>query len=1120
MLRTSVGQPALSVCLIVRNAAATLEACLKSVRERVPDAEIVVVDTMSGDYDPADIFSVPQVPQTVAIAKKYADVFEEYRGPNGTWNREMYAFDDAAAARQRSFDLATGEWLMWIDADDVLPGPDEAERLLKLNGRWEPRTVAKATGAGERIKLDALIKREGEANPQLEGFWAPYLYRSDEEGRAITWQTRERIVRNNKAWHWQRKAHEVLVPIKPEAHRRMATIAHLLFVHKKQFTADDQLYSLKRHFDILIKDYDAGVRNLQDILYLENYSQFLCGERRQEFIDAAIRAAHTPCDRARAQIRRANLAAENGFFHDAVEALAGAAQVDPSYPDSCFAMATLYEKAEHWGPALEWYQRGCRISPGHPFSDVSPRQHLVEMRIRGSLVAREYSKALTLGGQHGAALDVAQEAVELATAAFEDPCIGPDRNEAGQYVGAAQNEKDALVAMEALHAAWKYLVKNDETQKALELIPLVPHTLQYHPMLDELRAWGRSVKKHMTDPKAYAAFYEAIGTDVMSMESSLTPETTLPRVAWLIGKLKEMQATLGRPLRILEMGPFDGITAIPVMMALPDCDYTVVEAQKKALDALTERVGRMLNAGHRFHPIHGMTPDAYRKAQKALGREVGAFDAIVLFEVIEHVQRPAETLSDLLGLVRVGGVMVMPDGPDQPRPDTAGSLFVSTPWGAFDRGHHPPKRDPRGHVRAIMPATMSRLVMEAGGHLVELGGSHAPGNYGDTMHCQIQPGHMETRGVSFVVPSALWNWNASHVLETGIGASEETIVFLARELARRDVKEDPRQTTVFGPVPKSEGLLLEETRDGVQYYAREALARASHKQPFVVSRAPSFGKMVREKLGDPKAKLVLWLQDAWYPDLNEKVARDYERIVVLSEWHEQAMRELCGVPKELVRIIPNFLVPEHFAPKVEREPHRFIYASSPDRGLIRLLRMWPMIRNVYPDATLGIFYGWEGCMKLGANNPAWNERYRSLREEYLTLRGQPGVEERGRVNHATIALEMKRSSAWLYPTDFDETFCSNAIKARAAGCIPVCTPRAALNESAKCEQVVYVPQEQPGEPWNDYAWRFIQGIQRGLAEPEGERELMSRQAIAEYNVTNIASTWRLLLKDVEAGASR
>ncbi|MBP6479850.1 MAG: methyltransferase domain-containing protein [Pseudomonadales bacterium] len=1177
MKRLTSAPPTLSVALIVRNAAATLEPALQSIRARVPDAEIVVVDTMSSDFAVGidvvrdgelltangdgvyegvkrtdDVaFQVAVEPETVRIAKKYADVFQEYAGPNGTWNRQMYAFDDAAAARQRSFELCNGQWVMWMDADDVLPEPEEVERLLKLNGRWQP-PAAKVVGKGELVRLDELLAKVAEEQPDLEGFYAPYLYRADENGQAITWQARERIVKNNGQWHWQRKAHEVLVPKNPELHRRMATLAHLLFVHKKQFTQNDVLYSMQRHHAVLMKDYDAGVRDFQDLLYLENYAGVLAPDRRIEFIEAAQKVAFTTVDRSRVAIRKANYAAENGFYFDAVEALHGAVAVCPEFPDSYFALGALYEKNEQWGSALEWYARGVAVPASHPMSDVPPKEHLVAYRVRASLAARAYSKVLTTMGQHALALEAAETACFHALGALNEPCIGTDKPEAACYVGAAENERDALKVVQSLQQQWKYLVANDETQKALGLLETVPHTLVHHPLVVELEVWARGMKKHLTDAKAYGQFYEDIGTDIVSCESGLTPEGALPRVQWLIGRLKAMQAKLGRPLRVLEMGPFDGITCLPVMRALPDVHYTAIEAKLTALQTLRERVAEY-GATSQFVGYHGMDPSkVFAPGGPGYTSDValhGArFDAVILFEVLEHVQRPVETLADLLSLT-LG----------------TGAFFISTPWGAFDRGHHPPNRDPRGHVRALMPKDLIELVQkQTMGRVVELGGAHAPGNYGDTMHAQVGWSSVPTtdirrdgvhhQGVNFVVPSALWPWNASHVLQTGIGASEETIVFLARELAgiepSRGLAKDKRVmlaerlgwaagkgtwaagddsaaraplhqlATVYGPLPKVEGLVLEEVNAGVAYLQHEALRHADPKQPLVVSRAPSYGAAVQKMFGDDKPPMVLWLQDAWYQDLNATTAADYRKVVVLSEWHKRQMHALCGVPLKQMEVIPNFLLPEHFEGfydgTVKKQPHRFVYASSPDRGLVRLLRMWPQIREVYADAELHIFYGWEGCMKLGAGNPAWIARYRPIREEFLKLRRQPGIIERGRVNHETIAREMVMSDAWLYPTDFDETFCSNAIKARAAGCVPVTTPRAALMETANCAETVYVPEEQTAADWAEYVERYVAAVQDACDTSAADRAAMSVQAIQQYNVTAVADRWRTLLAEVVA----
>ena len=87
----------LSLCMIAKNEAAFLGECLESFREAVD--EIVVVDTGSTDA-------------TVAIAERAgAKVF------HFTW------CDDFAAARNESLSHATGDWVLWMDADERLaPG--------------------------------------------------------------------------------------------------------------------------------------------------------------------------------------------------------------------------------------------------------------------------------------------------------------------------------------------------------------------------------------------------------------------------------------------------------------------------------------------------------------------------------------------------------------------------------------------------------------------------------------------------------------------------------------------------------------------------------------------------------------------------------------------------------------------------------------------------------------------------------------------------------------------------------------------------------------------------------------------------------------------------------------
>ncbi len=105
-------RPRLSLCMIVRDEEKRLGRCLDSVAGLVD--EIVVVDTGSRDG-------------TRALAQQYGARLADF-----AW------CDDFAAARNRSLELATGDWIMWLDADDVLPSNEHA-KIRHLLSRGQPR---------------------------------------------------------------------------------------------------------------------------------------------------------------------------------------------------------------------------------------------------------------------------------------------------------------------------------------------------------------------------------------------------------------------------------------------------------------------------------------------------------------------------------------------------------------------------------------------------------------------------------------------------------------------------------------------------------------------------------------------------------------------------------------------------------------------------------------------------------------------------------------------------------------------------------------------------------------------------------------------------------------------
>jgi hypothetical protein len=98
----------LSLCMIVRDEEQMLPRCLAAAAPAVD--EIIVVDTGSTD-------------DTVQIAKSFGAKVIEF-----PWTG---SFSDA---RNVSFDAATGDWVMYLDADEILV-PEDVAQLRALTGR-------------------------------------------------------------------------------------------------------------------------------------------------------------------------------------------------------------------------------------------------------------------------------------------------------------------------------------------------------------------------------------------------------------------------------------------------------------------------------------------------------------------------------------------------------------------------------------------------------------------------------------------------------------------------------------------------------------------------------------------------------------------------------------------------------------------------------------------------------------------------------------------------------------------------------------------------------------------------------------------------------------------------
>jgi glycosyltransferase involved in cell wall biosynthesis len=183
-----------------------------------------------------------------------------------------------------------------------------------------------------------------------------------------------------------------------------------------------------------------------------------------------------------------------------------------------------------------------------------------------------------------------------------------------------------------------------------------------------------------------------------------------------------------------------------------------------------------------------------------------------------------------------------------------------------------------------------------------------------------------------------------------------------------------------------------------------------------------------------------FLKDAEVIDM-DNMPMTYDDCVATEKWHEVA--KCRKLPK--IAIIGDAIDPTQFKEITEKRiPNRFIWCSSPDRGLEQVLALWPMILRHLPSAELKIFYGWD-YFDHATGIPA----YAAYKDKILEMLKQPGVEWCGRIGQDQLAKELQKADAMLYPPphDFRETYGIAFVEAQAAGCLVFYRQNGALGET-------------------------------------------------------------------------
>lgn len=1191
--------PALSLCMIVRDEAEVLARCLDSVADLVD--EIVIVDTGSSD-------------DTISIAQRHGAKVLSY-----TWH------DDFSAARNYSFEHATSPYILWLDADDVLPSEDR-ETLRE----WKPQF-------------------------DKDVYYLRYDYLQDEYGASLCLLQRERIVRRNAGLRWHYPIHECLsIPVTATSQELPIRVVHrrteqgvrrgpVRNLRILEAAVNDPAYSASPRIRYYLgKEYgDAG----QCEAAIAEYRAFLN-------LDGGWAE-----DRFNAQLRIARCEYQLSRRHDARRSAKLARKMDPRWSEPDYLLGQLALDEEDYEEAVFWYQsclreipgvlspvdtycyrlgplvqlclcydrlgdhrrawefnqqalelrprdpnllynrqylsgrlskepakqpvrlnlgsggrryldfRSCDKYPGPgvdeifplksiPYPDASVRsihsehalEHLPHVEARAAL--REWFRVLQPGG------DLVVKLPDLAACcrAFLDSTTQAERDWYRYTIYGPQNEQNGWPAAREYHQTGFTLAELEEELRSAGFILDISGT--YHgfgtPSMyaralkpaQELRVAWVCDREDLVNPQFRVRAHNmdrwlrghACRSRIVSFEEAMNADVLVFFYGFTARDFARMEQARNAGKRVI-LDLFEDLFDLPFEWYVPmiRLTHTVVccspELARKAAmhnghvvtieDAVeadfelncaydaTERlrigwIGMRGNVwlaeqlrpaieamGHELVTIHDGADTTVRWTLDGWQQTLAGCDAAIV--PADFRRQPSKSNNRASNAMALGLPVIV-------SPLPAYLEFIVHGENGFLAES---AEDWLNCIRILANTEVRRRIGQAGKQTARLYDADAIGARWRTLLFQPDPlvdipiPTCHKPLIVFHTGYAFESWTATNIREGGIGGSETSAALLAEALARRGMR-----VVVFSPCAGCEGEC-----SGVEYMDTgrfDGFAATHHAHAFIVSR-------YSELLDAPirTSRRFLWVHDICA--LEGETGRVRQRvdslsaIVCLSPWHKEFFASHYGVPPEKIEVIGNGIDPARFRTPLPRIPGRFIYSSSPDRGLDHLLEIFPAIREQLPGAELQIFYGFDNWEK--SSNRSGRAEWRNYVEQLLR---QDGVRFHGRVGQDRLAREFLQSDFWFYPTAFTETFCISALEAQMAGALCIATDLAALRTTVGPRGVLL--SGDPSSP--QYRSAALDTIRRAVEDPEWREQMVSdaRAWAAGQSWDDIACLWLRLFE--------
>ncbi len=371
----------LTLCMIVKNEEATLPRTLASVKDVVD--EMVVLDTGSGD-------------RTCEIAREFG--------------ARVYRFewcDDFAAARNDCLKYATGDWILVLDADEVLVPQIvplikqgiQGDRTLLIN------LIRQEVGASQSPY--SLVSRLFRNRHDIR-FSRPYHAMVDDSVAEILQREPEsKIATLPDVAIWHSGYHKDAIAAKNKFQKAQTAMERYITYYPNDAYACSKLGALyvengqiQRGIDLLTKGFMAATID-DSIVYELNYHLGIAYRQKQQFVkakehyQAAINTNVFPALKLGAYNNLGNLLKDEGDLPSAEKAYKAALKIDPYFAIGHYNLGLTLKAGGNFVDAIAYYRQAIKIDPEHAEAHQNLAVALLKIGKMPESLA-EFKKAIAL----------------------------------------------------------------------------------------------------------------------------------------------------------------------------------------------------------------------------------------------------------------------------------------------------------------------------------------------------------------------------------------------------------------------------------------------------------------------------------------------------------------------------------------------------------------------------------------------------------------------------------------------------------------------------------------------------------------------------------------------------